>query len=460
MMKIVKSLLVVTILLLPFAARGQTVNAASCSATDVQTAINTATAGQTVNIPAGNCNWGSVVVNLAKAITLNGAGQNTTIITLGTTSGLFNITKQTNGVTRIQNLQFVESGNKAVPKAVVVNGPWPTGQPVIFYNVTLTLNNSDFVTLHSPGGLIFSHLTFNAGEWSDTLVQSKDFSTTGILSWTTADSMGTHDTTGFMNTYIEDSVFNGGTWTDCDDACRIVVRHNTGNNSSGFNSHGLDTSNLGLRHYEIYNNSFLYPHATSCSGTQTSIDNINQYIWLRGGTGVIYNNNTDSLKSTCWGDKPEVRMSIRDAEDVRKSVLGSTLACSQVTYPAPHQLGQNNNGSIQTLGVGDFTDPIHFWGNTSNNGVDSSGTWNIEAVASWGWGNPCGFNWNTYFQWGRDAVNTTLGSPTLSSSGGSVDAQGGSAKPGYTAYAYPHPLVSGSSATAPAPPTGLAATVN
>src|SRR5690349_15644936 len=95
MMKIAKSLLILSILVLPFAAKGQTVNAASCSATDVQTAINAATAGQTVNIPAGSCNWGSTVVNLAKAITLNGAGQNTTVITLGTTSGLFNITKQT-----------------------------------------------------------------------------------------------------------------------------------------------------------------------------------------------------------------------------------------------------------------------------------------------------------------------------------------------------------------------------
>ncbi len=50
------------------------VNAASCNTTDVQTAINTATEGQTVTIPAGNCIWTSGVTISGKGIAIVGSG--------------------------------------------------------------------------------------------------------------------------------------------------------------------------------------------------------------------------------------------------------------------------------------------------------------------------------------------------------------------------------------------------
>ena len=50
------------------------VTAASCSTADVQTAINTATEGQTVTIPAGTCTWTTGVTISGKGITVNGAG--------------------------------------------------------------------------------------------------------------------------------------------------------------------------------------------------------------------------------------------------------------------------------------------------------------------------------------------------------------------------------------------------
>ena len=54
--------------------------AASCSSANVQTAINAASAGDTVSIPAGSCTWSSTV-SITKPITLQGAGAGSTVIT-------------------------------------------------------------------------------------------------------------------------------------------------------------------------------------------------------------------------------------------------------------------------------------------------------------------------------------------------------------------------------------------
>lgn len=62
-----------------------TYNAATCGAADVQAAIDLATSqGDVVQIPAGSCTWTiSVHINANKGITLQGAGEGSTIITDG-----------------------------------------------------------------------------------------------------------------------------------------------------------------------------------------------------------------------------------------------------------------------------------------------------------------------------------------------------------------------------------------
>ena len=427
----------------------RTIKAASCNQSDVQTAINSASAGDTVAVPAGSCSWTSVT--LSKAVTFEGAGQGTTNIDVSGANPAFTITKQSAGVTRVNNFTFTASNNNNRPHCIRVQGSWLSAQPVIFQNDTFTLSTATMMDISVAGGVIFSHITFN-GQWNDFMSTVKDLQDTN--SWTTADTMGSRDTNGTENIYFEDSTFNGGSngVFDCDDNCRIVVRHNTFSESGGFNSHGEDSSPYGMRHFEIYNNSFLFPDQT-CTNGNTSLSNINQFIWIRGGTGVIFNNNFDNLYSSCWGDKHEITFSIRGAEDDRPQG-----ACGSVSYPVPHQLGQNNNGTS------DFTDPIRLWSNTGNQGADAGGSWTIETNGSWvdfgGGANPCGFNWNTFFQWGRDGVDTALSLPiTLPTNGGSVDGTGGTPKPGYTPYTYPHPLVGGGGPS-PAAPTNVTATVH
>lgn len=62
------------LLILPIVARAQTVPAASCNTSDVKAAINMATEGETVTIPAGICSWTSGVTISGKGIAIQGAG--------------------------------------------------------------------------------------------------------------------------------------------------------------------------------------------------------------------------------------------------------------------------------------------------------------------------------------------------------------------------------------------------
>jgi hypothetical protein len=402
-----------------FGAEAQTISVASCSLSAVQNVLNSISPGGTVNVPSGNCSWSGLSVN--KAVTLQGAGTGKTNITL---SGNNTFTKAAAGVIRIQGFSFSVSGGGNANQPFTIGGSWKSAQPIIFQNDAFTTNGSGLFRIGVPGGVIFSHNTFS-GQWDDSFLQLKD-PPDSQGSWASADSIGTHDTSGLLNIYIEDNTFVGGTnaTVDADDASRVVFRHNTDTNSS-FNSHGYDTSPFGVRHFEVYSNKFLNTGAESNDCSQLA--NENWAVWIRGATGVIYDNYFDNLAGSCWGDKPEIKLSIRGAEDVRPQ--GS---CSQVSYPVPRQLGQNHNGSSY------FTDPIYLWGNTGT----------AQVSGGWNWGNPCGFNWNTFFQWGRDGINSA--------------GTGGTAKPGYTAYTYPHPLTqsSGTSGTGPMPPIGLQAVVN
>ena len=394
-------------------ASASTVNAASCSQTDVQNAINSASMGDTIIVPAGNCTWTGV--SLKKAVVLQGAGAGQTNITINGNQR-FTITKQVAGIIRVQGFSFSASNLSGLPDPIVIDGAWLGTQPVIIQNNSFTMSGSSMFSIGVAGGLIFSHNTFTGG-WMDFAFSVKDLS--NLNSWTTADSMGTRDTDGTKNIYIEDNTFNGqsnGT-IDCDDNCRVVMRHNSFIESGGYNSHGADSSPYGARHFEIYSNSFTFPDVT-CTNGNNSLSNINQYIWVRGGTGVIFDNSFATLSSSCWGRKTEVKLSIRGAEDDRPQGT-----CAQVTYPVPHQLGQSNNGTT------DITDPIYFWGNTGT----------MQIAGGWGWGNPCGFTWTTFFQWGRDGINP--------------NATGGTAKPAYAPYAYPHPLISSGTLRDSTPPS-------
>src|SRR5262245_7667246 len=81
-------------LLQPPLADAGTVNATSCASSAVQSAINSAAAGDTVVVPSGSCTWSTSVTVASKRLRLQGAGVDVTSITDATSgnSGVLSIT--------------------------------------------------------------------------------------------------------------------------------------------------------------------------------------------------------------------------------------------------------------------------------------------------------------------------------------------------------------------------------
>jgi hypothetical protein len=218
----------------------------------------------------------------------------------------------------------------------------------------------------------------------------------GNVSWTTTDTMGNRDRNGNKNYYVEDCDFhyflNG---LDFDSNSRAVVRHCTFDNA-GIGTHGADTSPSGTRHWEIYDNTFIFEPTTN-----GVVLNLNWWFFIRGGTGVITGNVMPDIISQDWGDKGEDTMIV---ENIRRNA--GPYAC-WTTYPAPHSPGHGHNG------VREITDPIRIWNNAPVN----------QASVSQYEPDECGNGElaSDFTQINRDYI---LGTP----------------RPGYQKYTYPHPL--------------------
>lgn len=398
-----------------------TVNAASCSVAAVQTAINTAANGDTVVIPNGSCTWTSGITT-SKQITITGQAKGAVLIAHSAGGGdLFAITTGSSFNTRVSNINFLAGSGTG--HYLDISG---SGKPPVIHDNYFRVPDGQLAhsISHGRNGGVFHHNTFDSlsanGTESGNL-QLKDTSGTST-SWSTPSTMGMNDTNGTANTYIEDNVFNAITLQaiDIDDNARVVIRHNTFNDSS-MTIHGCDTSFNSGRHYEIYDNTFVY-HLTPAGGYNYPLNVANGWIFPRAGTGVIQGNAMDNINSVDWGNKPEVKMMLMS---IHRSGPGSGCGCSGATYPASQQIGRGNGNALE---------PLYIWGNS---GIGLPEFPSKDDFTP----DQCGRNYVTYttanyVQLGRDYFTAI-------------------AKPGYTKFTYPHPLTL--SGPAPSPPSGLRA---
>jgi hypothetical protein len=368
-------------------------------------------------------------------------------------AGTVSIQKQPTGVIIIQNFSFI--GTNGIANAAITiteGGSWKTDYPLIIQNNDFYLNPSQMILQVTPGGVIYSKNTFhghlNDGSNSTESIHVKDPNDTQH-SWTQTDTFGVNDTasrlsgtiagtSGFLNTYIEDNTFTNAGTNDFDDGGRVVIRHNTFTNGSStpIGSHGYGTSAIGLRHYEIYNNNFknTCSEGGDCNQTTAAQTNEQGAALVRGGTGVFYNNTSDSLYTSAWGSKDEFTFPVDNNH-------GTDCPADASSYPLFHQVGQGYTTQ-------QITQPIYAWNDKINPGTGTSSTFHTNTFWYYGCSTPI----TGYMQTLRNYVVNVTQASKPTGTGTWIDS--------YAAFTYPHPLVQQTTGQAPSPPTGVQAVVN
>jgi hypothetical protein len=289
-----------------FAIKAQTINAASCNASDVQAAFNSVTSSTaTVNIPAcsGGAGWSTQVtltvpsgssgltVLGAGSLTTTGGGDQTVIIdNYGSSSALLvaNTGNSASVPFRLAGITFKGGSGQSKANGIVevdgysqkvrldhmhwdetTYGGGVSSDPVQFNNWNYgVVDHSIFDT---PSGSQYNEIRHYPAQWGSS---SYNF---GDGAWAAPSDLSGGD---FL--FIEDNIFNYGAIDDCKWGGRVVVRHNTINNAAA-QTHGTGqegsingTRERSCRAFLLYDNTF--------NGS-----NFNAMYWS-GGTGLAYGN--------------------------------------------------------------------------------------------------------------------------------------------------------------------------
>ena len=397
----------------PAGAGAATITAASCTRSAVQAAINSAAPADTVVVPDGSCAWTAGVIIDSKPIHLKAQNPGgTTLINNAGQAPLIDINEAVSGTISVSHFAFV--GGSGVAHVILVSA-MPNGKPALIHDNSFT-GSINAIRMETNRGVIWSN-TINTNKLDKSFVQCKPEGL-GIASYESPPTMGTEDLTGQANLYVEDNTIVRVPLQsfDPDGNCRIVIRYNTFDNS-GMSSHGPDTGPYGVRHFELYNNTFSFTNFGDCDGSQTVA--LPYLFFIRGGSGVIADNVIPNLQSCAWGDKPEILMTVMN---LRRA--SGPFPCWNQGWPAPRQVGQGHNGIVPV------TERLYLWGNTGGGNYDAPDMENYSP-------DECGGKEvSEYLQEGRDFVS-------------------GTPKPGYAKYPYPHPLRLATTSTVPTAPTDV-----
>lgn len=426
-------------------AAAATLTPSSCSYSDVSSAVRTAVDGDIVSVPAGNCSWPSGLT-ISRAITLQGAGiGRTLIINDNTTANLIAIAESTAGNVIVRGFDFSVGAGPTPGFFFIEVGFVTNGKPVLINANKFTLRvNGNALRFQTNRGVIWGNTFVGTPSGPACLNNASALRHKApSLPWNTPATFGSADTNGDLNLYFEsNNLIDVLEAIDVDDSARTVIRYNTLTNSAVM-SHGDDTSALGGRYYEVYNNTFVSDTSVKCAPDLPT--NVNFLVSLRGGTALIHDNVIPNTSNPAWGNKSAIAFFV---EQLRRNA-GPYRCWGTITpgaYPAPRQPGWGYTRGGTRAGSTDVLqdlEPIYLWNNTG------TGNYNAPGVADYS-PNECGSTAPSaveYIQANREYYTSTP-------------------KPGYTPYTYPHPLTGATSAsqsmtssqpasTAPPPPSGL-----
>jgi hypothetical protein len=357
-------------------AEAATINAASCSRSHVQSAINSASDGDTVVVPAGTASWTNSVLDESvivfnKGITLTGAGIGLTVITDATLNNpndsqeaLIQVSATEGKPFRITGFSFLNVNDTGIQiygscKDWRVDNCYMEGSATYGF----------YISGYTYG--VIDHCEFKGGASKNFEVFVRE---NNDPAWARPLTLGTEKAV-----YVEDCTFTGRSGTgalddmcDGDDGARLVIRYNTITNQYP-HVHGNKGTGRSAFSIEIYENTIIDNGGTNCYCAMQ----------LRGGTGVVFNN-------TYTGDWGGLMLRDQNSDDG---------ACG--SYPCPDQIGRTTGQALE---------PVYGW-NNKENGVSMNFSLHCGACSN-------------VIRSGRDYHNNTQ-------------------KPGYTPYAYPHPLITG-----------------
>jgi hypothetical protein len=409
------------------------------SQSDVQAACNAAPddGTATVQIPNGTYGWAGTL-NITRAISLAGESAKGVVIqNNNATASMITATSGQNGNINIYWLKIVQVANNNTGSSsgsafsVDVDRTQPSSNTVLIhdcafnsstvYNYSIRCGANGIIiwncSFKGSGPLGLGGITFSCPKY-------------GYQGWNTRSTLGTHDRTGLSNSYVEDCSFsNAENISNFEENSRVVWRYNKHRNAA-LGSHGQETGIYGVRHWEVYNNTF-----------KVSPNNpyqLNYWFQVRGGTGVVTGNTMEAIP---WG-KTGIQLNVFSITRGMNDGAGGTFC--PLAYPAPRQTGWGWSAkSSATFGVGDDTnagrllgdsspgvfapdgigavlDPVYIWNN--NGTVQAAAATDYVGSQTYAPDN-CGHSEQiaTYLKEGRDYyVNV--------------------ARPHWSPYQYPHPL--------------------
>lgn len=377
------------------------VAAGSCSAADVQQALDAAADGAIVDVPAGTCDWGSSTVSYAqdKSIWLRGAGiGNTVIKRTAAASDSYALIFDCDAVKQIELSGFTFQGRHS---SVFDGGVYLSNTCRDFKIHHMRFDGFTMAGIkvrdkpysdppYSRGVIYLSEFEnhFNPGSPST----GEGYPVVVLGSYrATPIALGTEEAV-----FIEDNYFRANRHSIASNyGSRYVVRHNdlvttdTTRTTSMIDAHGRQPgSDRGSRSWEIYQNHLTYV------GDDYQADGIS----MRGGDGVIWGNLLDFEGDTEIGIAYTARLTLEDPD------------C--LDYPGAGQPPPETPGAPYP--IPDQTVDAWIWGNTHLWASQPADHDEIRVT------NYSSEDCRHYFQQGRDYHL--------------------SPKPGYVPYTYPHPL--------------------
>ena len=339
---------------MPVFASAATINAASCSQANVQSAISSAASGDTVKVPAGTCTWSSSIT-VAKDLAVIGAGSTNTKIT----GSSFCFELDLRYTIRISGFSFTSCGVMSV-------NPPVAGKAFRIDHNSFTIEGAFQENIFSgnvqtpmihPTGLLDNNNFHN----QRILVAG----TTAMLSdgnyqsqlWSQIPPKGS----GTAIIYVEDNSITATegihqNLIDGNYGGRYVTRFNNISGSTYTEVHSVQGANRAVQWWEFYKNTQTKPS-----------QNWYPFLSIRGGSGVAWDNH---IASVYTNDilMNNVRSCYDPGEGVGKCTGSSNWdqnTAGMSGYACRDQIGRSSDNSLWSPGnaYAQPLSPAYFWSN-------------------------------------------------------------------------------------------------